>query len=435
MRGYNLRGALDWATARTPSTTILSVYTQHWGSLLAEAEAPGADHAVKHLEKGDRLEVAVNHTLCFAAAVADRYELCFEIVDLTDLEHVRFENRGCGTLQQTGAEQTVPLNDAATFHVTARFAPLNERTLGEDTLHLALWVPLGILVILLFMLAALCSRRRELAYRFPAAASALAQARDRGAKQLIRIADDLRMPGLAAWLSRAAAGEQHAPLARQNRQDGSQINLEMQMSSWEEEGLESPDSRSGTRFSDSVLRSSDAPESRGRATRAALDRVRVAPMAAVDGTDQKAQPASALRPAQAAAASAEPASDLLNSIGDILSQSDLLNPAQSGEPWAASAGSAPPKLSPPPASAEPPVQDSWSDIGASQRASREPAPAAEAIAESDDGYDDDDAMSGLTSGPLHGGAPQHASAEDGANQAPTKPRRPTKRVDMVNSLD
>ena len=77
MRGYNLRGALDWATARTPSTTILSVYTQHWGSLLAEAEAPGADHAVKHLEKGDRLEVAFNHTLCFAAAVADRYELCF----------------------------------------------------------------------------------------------------------------------------------------------------------------------------------------------------------------------------------------------------------------------------------------------------------------------------------------------------------------------
>ena len=171
--------------------------------MLAEAEAPGADHAVKHLEKGDRLEVAFNHTLCFAAAVADRYELCFEIVDLTDLEHVRFENRGCGTLQQTGAEQTVPLNDAATFHVMARFAPLDQRMLGGDTLHLALWVPLGMLVILLFVLAALFSRRRELAYRFPAAASALAQARDRGAKRLIRAADDLRMPGLAAWLSRA----------------------------------------------------------------------------------------------------------------------------------------------------------------------------------------------------------------------------------------
>jgi hypothetical protein len=433
MRGYNLRGALDWATARTPSTTILSVYTQHWGSLLAEAEAPGADHAVKHLEKGDRLEVAFNHTLCFAAAVADRYDLCFEIVDLTDLEHVRFENRGCGTLQQTGAEQTVPLNDAATFHVTARFAPLNERMLGGDTLHLALWVPLGMLVILLFVLAALCSRHRELAYRFPAAASALAQARDRVTKWLIRTADHRRMPAVAAWLSRAAAG-QHAPLARQN-QDGSQINLEMQMSSWEEEGLESPDSRSGTRFSDSVLRSSDAPESRGRATRAALDRVRVAPMMAVDGTDQKAQPAAALRPAQPPAAPAEPASDLLNSIGDILSQSDLLNPAQSDEPWAAAAASAPPKLSPPPASAEPPSQDSWSDIGASQRASREPAPPAEAIAESDDGDDYDDAMSGLTAGPLHGGAPQHASAEDGASQAPPRPRRPTKRADMVNSLD
>lgn len=432
MRGYNLRGALDWATARTPSTTILSVYTQHWGSLLAEAEAPGADHAIKHLAKGDRLEVAFNHTLCFAAEVADRYNLCFEIVDLTDLEHVRFENRGCGTLEQSGAEQTVALNDAATLHVTARFAPLNERLLGGDNLHLALWVPLGILVILLVGLAALCSRRREVAYRFPAAASALAQARDRVAKRLIRLADDMHMPGVAAWLSRAAAG-QHAPLARQTR-DGSQISLEMQMSSWEEEGLETPDSRSGaTRFPDSGLRSSDAPESRGRATRAALDRVRVAPMAAADGTAQKAQPAPALPPAQPAAAPAEPASELLNSIGDILSQSDLLNPGQSDEPLAAAFASAPPKLSPPPASAELPSQDSWSDIGASQRASREPAPPSEAIAESDDGGDDDDAMSGLTTGPLHGGgASQHVSA---ANQAPPRPRRPTKRADMVNSLD
>ena len=435
MRGYNLRGALDWAAARTPSTTILSVYTQHWGALLAEAEAPGADHAIKHLPKGDRLEVAFNHTLCFAAEVADRYNLCFEIVDLTDLEHVRFENRGCGTLEQTGAEQTVPLNDAATLHVTARFAPLNERLLGGDSLHLALWVPLGVLVVLLVGLAALCSRRREVAYRFPAAASALAQARDRLAKRLIRLADELHMPGVAAWLSRAAAG-QHAPLARQAR-DGAQISLEMQMSSWEEEGLETPDSRSGaTRFTDSGLRSSDAPESRGRATRAALDRVRVAPMAAADGTAQKGQAAPALPPAQPAAAPAEPASELLNSIGDILSQSDLLNPGQSDAPLAAAVASAPPKLSPPPASAEPPAQDSWSDIGASQRASREPAPPAEAIAESDDGGDDDDAMSGLTTGPLHaGGASQHVSAEDGANQAPPRPRRPAKRADMVNSLD
>ena len=103
---------------------------------------------------------------------------------------------------------------------------------------------------------------------------------------------------------------------------------------------------------------------------------------------------------------------------------------------AAAVASAPPKLSPPPASAEPPSQDSWSDIGASQRASREPAPPAEAIAESDDGGDDDDAMSGLTTGPLHaGGASQHVSAEDGANQAPPRPRRPAKRADMVNSLD
>ena len=428
MRGYNLRGALDWETARTPSTTILSVYTQHWGSLLAEAEAPSADHAIKHLEKGDRLEVAFNHTLCFAAVVADRYELCFEIVDLTDLEHVRFENRGCGTLEQTGASQTVLLNDAATFHVTARFAPLNERELVSDALHLGMWVPLGAAVLVLFVLVALFSRRRELADRCPGCALALAQTRDRVSKRLIRAADDLRMPGLAAWLSRTTAG-QHAPLAR---------FMNCQMGSWEEEGLESPDSRSGTNFS-------EPPESRGRATRAALDRVRVSPMA-VDCGDQKAQAAPAVRPAQPGAPPAEPISDLLriSDIGNILSQSDLLQkPEQSGEPWVGAVAVAP-KLSPPPASAEPVVQDSWSDIGATQQASRQPAPSAEVIAESDDDDDDDDddALSGLTAGleplplPTHAAAPPGGEAEDGANQAPPRPRRPIKRVDMlVSSLD
>ena len=404
---------------------MLSVYTQPWGSLLAEAEAPSADHAIKRLSKGDRLEVAFNHTLCFAAALADRYELCFEIVDLTDLEHVRFENRGCGTLEQTGVSQTIPLNDAATFHVTARFAPLNERVLSSGNTHLQMWVLLGTAVVLLTVLAALFSVRRELAYRFPGCALALAQTRDRSSKRLIRTADDLGMPGLASWLSRTAAG-QHAPLARRDRQDGSKINLEMQMSTWDEEGLDSPESRAaGTPHS-------EQPESRGRATRAALDRVRVTP---IDSRGQKAPSAPAKRPAQPGAPPAEPASDLLASIGDILSQSNLLQKsAQSSEPWVSVAptdGTAPPKLSPPPASAEPTAQDSWSDIGATQRASREPVSPAEDVAESED---EDDAVSGLTMAPLQGGG----ALEEGTNQEgapPPKPRRPTKRVDMVNSLD
>ena len=94
---------------------------------------------------------------------------------------MRFENRGCGTLEQMGAEQTVLLNDAATLHVTARFAPLNERLLGGDSLHLALWVPLGVLVVLLAGSPPCCAAERS---RIASAvASALAQARDRLAKR------------------------------------------------------------------------------------------------------------------------------------------------------------------------------------------------------------------------------------------------------------
>jgi hypothetical protein len=417
MRGFNLEGALDWETASTTSTTILSVYTDHWGSLLAEAEAPSANHAIRQLPKGNRLEVSFNHTLCFAAAVAERYELCFEIVDLTDMEHVRYENRGCGTLEQSSSEQTVPLNDAATFHVTARFAPLNERQSSTDNSHL-IWVPVGVVVVLLAVLAALISVRKELAYRCPACAVALTQTRDRTLKRLLRAADDLGMHGLASWLESMTA-DQHAPLARQDRQGfPSEISLEMP-SSWEEEGLATPKSGSGTAYS--------AQAEQGRS--------RVAPMASDPRERREARGQPSVLPKAQPEAAREPPSELLSSIGNILSQSDLLQqPAGNGElPMTAPVPAAdpmalppaaPPLLSPPPVAA-----DSWSDIGASQEA---PAPVAPAdIAAEDDAHDD--AGSVLSLGPIQGGG---GAAPEGAEQD-TLPRRPRPRMgaSMPLSLD
>tara|TARA_B110001452_G_scaffold260341_1_gene257737 strand:+ start:1811 stop:4387 length:2577 start_codon:yes stop_codon:yes gene_type:complete len=404
----NLRGALDWEAEITASTTVLSVYTRNWGSQLHEAVMPSEAHTIRQTSKGDRIEITFNQTLCFAAEQASSYELCFEVADLVSFEHVRFENRGCATLEQTSEQQTVRMDDAAILVLSARFAALDEESFVYNSMTM-LWIPVGLSAVALSVLAAMVSRRKELAQRCPGAAIAVAQARNRVLLLLSTLAAALRMVELAARLARMT--DEHTPLSRREPHLVGDLPTSDQYPDWDAEGQSTPSATSTHDIQMSPVRSAPGEPSRKGA----------APNC---GSHASAKPAYSLP---------EPAApDLLSSIGNILSQSAMLHDgmAQStsapapvtSAPFVAPSIAPPVSIAPPPPAQtqpavflSPPPQepDSWSDIGAP--ALKPPAPRPEPDDEPDD---IDDSETVLSLGPI--AAP---SAMAGAGDAPDRSRR------------
>ena len=407
----NLRGALDWEAEVTASTTVLSVYTRNWGSQLHEAVMPSEAHTIRQTSKGDRIEITFNQTLCFATEQASSYELCFEVADLVSFEHVRFENRGCATLEQTSEQQTVRMDDAAILVLSARFAALDEKSFVYNSMTM-LWIPVALSVVALSVLAAMVSRRKELAQRFPGAAIAVAQVRNQVLLLLSTSAAALRMPELAARLARMT--DEHTPLSKREPHLVGDLPPSDQDPDWDAEGQSTPSATSTHDIQMSPVRSGASEPPRQAA-------------AQNGASHAPAKPAYSLPEAAAP--------DLLSSIGNILSQSAMLHDgsAQStpvptpvaSAPFVASGVAPAVSIAPPPAQTQPavllspPVQeptasDSWSDIGAPALKPAAPQPEPEDEA---DVFDDSETV--LSLGPI--AAP---GAVAGGGDASDRSRRP-----------
>lgn len=119
MRATGLRGALDWQTGGTMSTTVLSIYAEGWAPLLFEVAIGPSDHSVYATASGEsRLLLYLNASHCFPSvpvlsAAPSGAMFCFQLSDVTRYgKHVRYVNRGCGTLQRLASQRpTITLND------------------------------------------------------------------------------------------------------------------------------------------------------------------------------------------------------------------------------------------------------------------------------------------------------------------------------------
>ena len=149
VRASGLRGALDWQSGGPSSGTLLSIFTgadvgPTWGTRLFELPTTIRAHAVQHTTAGDRLQLQLNTSHCFAVAAAGDAEptFCFQIADLTQFGgHVRYVNRGCGVLQRSATRHVVTLNDGAELALGASFQPLEAGAEGPSVLF-GLMLPL-----------------------------------------------------------------------------------------------------------------------------------------------------------------------------------------------------------------------------------------------------------------------------------------------------
>lgn len=169
LRAEGLRGARDWQVGGESSLRMLSVYTgadvgPGWATRLLEVAVESGEHHVYNAAAGERLQIEINRTSCFAREVFSTQEaptFCFQIADVTNYGgHVRSVNRGCGAISRVDTRHTLMLNDGAHITLDVSFGEIGGGLLDRMTLAIAL--PLaGVLVLgLLALLMRRSGRQR-----------------------------------------------------------------------------------------------------------------------------------------------------------------------------------------------------------------------------------------------------------------------------------